>query len=106
MSVLMTASRPPVDTERRANEAVVFGGPGTRELRLLRWTPRPNVAGMALGFLDVDTSSGLQIRNIRFGVGPKGEHYILPPAEQQRDRDEIAALRTGHPSLLAGEVGR
>jgi len=106
MSVLMTASRPPAATERRANEAVVFGGPGTRELGLLRWTPRPNVAGTVLGFLDVDTYSGLQICNIRFGA-PKGEHYILPPAEQQRDRDVIAAaLRADHPSLFAGEVGR
>jgi hypothetical protein len=74
------------EDERRAATAVGFGGPGTRELKLLRWRPRPNAARTVLGFVDVETPSGLQIRDIRLGVGPKGKYYIMLPAEQQRDR--------------------
>jgi hypothetical protein len=77
----------PSEAQRQAGEAVGFGGPGVRGFKLLRWLPRQNAARTVLGYIDVELPSGLQIFDIRLGVGPKGKHYILPPAEQLRDRD-------------------
>lgn len=88
----MTAS-PPTETERRAGEVVGFGGrPQPPAITLLKWTPRPNAAGTVLGYLNVETASGLRVLDIRLGVGQRGKRYLLMPAEAQRDRDDRVVL--------------
>ena len=58
-----------------------------RTFRVLRWIARPNAAGTVLGFCDIELPSGLIIKDIRVGVGPKGTFYTMPPADMARDRD-------------------
>jgi hypothetical protein len=79
-------------SESESGQAIGFGGRGVRAFKLLRWLPRPNAAGTVLGYIDIETPSGLQIFDIRLGIGPKGKHYILPPAVEQHDRDGAPML--------------
>jgi hypothetical protein len=68
--------------------AVGFGGkltPSPRQLR--KWTPGRYPAGTMLGFLSVELSSGLIIKDLRLIVGPNAGVWITMPARQQLDRD-------------------
>jgi DNA-binding cell septation regulator SpoVG len=72
----------------RRSEAVGFGGnltPSPRQLR--KWTPGRYPAGTMLGFLSVELSSGLIIKDLRLIVGPNAGVWITMPARQQMDRD-------------------
>jgi hypothetical protein len=55
--------------------------------KVLRWLTRRNTTGSVIGFVDVELPSGLRLLDLRFGLGPRGTYYVLPPAEMQRDRD-------------------
>jgi hypothetical protein len=45
-----------------------------------------------LGLFDVELPSGLQILDIRFGVGSRGGAYVMMSAEKMRDRDDRILL--------------
>jgi DNA-binding cell septation regulator SpoVG len=78
----MSASRPRNAVERQAAETVGFGA---RPLRLLKWQAYRNPAGTMLGFLDVELSSSLVVKNLRLVCGPKGRRFIAMPALKQTD---------------------
>ena len=63
----------------------------------MRWLERPSTAKTVLGFIDVELPSGIQILDIRLGIGPKGTPFVMMPAEQQRDREGKPLLDTGKP---------
>jgi hypothetical protein len=117
--------------------AASFGGSPRRAIRVLRWRGFPNAAGTVLGSLDIELPSGLQILDLRLGIGERGGRYITPPRTQMPDRDDrilldvrgrprwhafidfrdrqvrerfsgevLAALRSVHPELFAGEGGQ
>jgi hypothetical protein len=75
-----------------AAEAVGFGGKPRPTIRILRWRPYTSPSGPVLGLFDVELPSGLQILDIRFGVGSRGGACVMMSAEKMRDRDDRILL--------------
>jgi hypothetical protein len=88
----MTASHHPTAAERQVAQTAGFGGKPRPTIRILRWRPFTNPSGPVLGLLDVELPSGLQILDIRFGIGSRGGAYVMMPAEKMRDRDDRPLL--------------
>jgi hypothetical protein len=75
-----------------AAEAAAAVGKPRPTIQILRWRPFTNPSGPVLGLLDLELPSGLQILDIRFGIGPRGTAYLMMPSEKMRDRDDRVLL--------------
>jgi DNA-binding cell septation regulator SpoVG len=70
---------------RRAERATWGPRPQNLEIKILRFVPLSG--GSALGFLDVETASGLLIRDCKLMPGQNGGAWIAMPSVKQVDRD-------------------
>jgi hypothetical protein len=55
--------------------------------KIRRWRAHPNASGTLLGYLDVETPSGMVIHDCRLMRGPADKYWIAMPATRQTDRD-------------------
>jgi DNA-binding cell septation regulator SpoVG len=64
----------------------------TRRAEIRRFTPHRNPSGSMVGFLSVETASGLIIHNLKLMRGPEGLLWIGMPDAKRRDRDDRLVL--------------
>ena len=91
----MAATVRPRPSELRRGEAAAWGrrpagNPAratTRSAKIRKFTPFRNEAGTVLGFLSIQTVSGLVINDVKLMVGPKGSRWLAMPSVKQLDRD-------------------
>lgn len=81
----------PIEQIKQAANAL-WGVPLASHVKILSFRPFRNAAGTTLGYLDIETSSGLRIYGAKLMTGPKGQRWIAMPATLRRDRDGIPVL--------------
>lgn len=92
----MSAPNRPTEAQLRRGERATWGGklpaPGAK---IRRFFPCRNPAGTMLGFLSVETPSGLVLHGLKVMVGPKGTRWIATPDVKRRDQEDHPVLGEG-----------
>jgi DNA-binding cell septation regulator SpoVG len=73
-------------------------------MRIVKFTPLSS-AGAALAFLDVETPSGLIIRDSKLMRGQNGDHWLAMPSQKRLDRDGNSVVGQNGKALYQEFVG-
>jgi hypothetical protein len=92
---MMPPRHPPQAALRRAEAAAWGQRPAPvplpsatpRTMKIKKFTPFRNEAGTVLGFLSIQTPSGMIVNDAKLMIGPKGRRWIAMPSLKQLDRD-------------------